>query len=139
MAEQHEAAMTVAKTYFQRWTTGDSAGLRELLSEDASITLPMSGDGSPEPGFVFEGVDAAVGYLEFSFASFEALTFLDMEWIVSHDARHVHVHARGDMVAKPSGRPYQNVYVFRIDVGDGRVHHVQEVTNPITWANLQNA
>lgn len=46
------------------------------------------------------------------------------------------MHARGDMVAKPSGRSYKNVYVFRIDLREGRVCHVEEVTNPITWANL---
>ena len=135
MAEQHDAASTLVEAYFEHWTRGDGAASRALLTDDASITLPMSGDGSPEPGFVFEGVDAAVGYLQFSHGTFESLDFLDVERFVSEDARHVHVHARGDMVTR-DGRPYRNVYVFRFDLREGRISHVEEVTNPVAWANL---
>ena len=136
MAEQHDAAIALTTAYFEHWTRGDSAASRALLTEDASIVLPMSGDGSPEPGFVFEGADAAVGYLQFSHGTFESLDFHDVEKIVSEDARHVHVHARGNMVVKADGRPYRNVYVFRFDLRDGMISHVEEVTNPIAWANL---
>lgn len=35
-----------------------------------------------------------------------------------------------------TGTPYTNVYVFRLELRDGAIAHVDEYTNPIIWTNL---
>jgi ketosteroid isomerase-like protein len=136
MTDQHEKALAAAKTYFDYWASNDEAGLRGLLSEHATIILRNSGDGSSAPGSVFEGIDNALGYLAFANSTFERMTLVDQEWMVSHDARHVHLHAVGDMTTREGGKEYRNVYVFRIDFEEGEITRVTEYTNPVIWANL---
>ena len=135
MAVQHDAALAVAKAYFANWIGGDMGRLRGLLSEDVTIVLPNSGD-TPVPSFRFDGVDEALGYLQSAYTTFERLTFRDEQWVVSQDARFVYLHAVGDMVAKPNGKDYDNVYVFRLEMQDETIVRVLEYTNPIIWANL---
>ena len=52
------------------------------------------------------------------------------------DARFVYLHAVGDMVAVPNGKDYDNVYVLRLQLEDGRITEVLEYTNPIIWDDL---
>ncbi len=135
MTAQHDAALATAQAYLTSWVDGDMDRLRSLVSQDVTIVLPYSGD-TPVPSFRFGGIDEALGYLQFAHASFERLTFRDEQWVVSQDARFVYLHAVGDMVAKPNGKDYDNVYVFRMELQEGKITEVLEHTNPIIWANL---
>ena len=135
MTHQHDAALAVAKSYFAKWNDGDFDALRGMLADDAVIVLPLSGGSSPDPSFVFTGKDGALGYLKFARNIFTGITFSDENWFVSEDAASVHLHARGDMRTK-DGRPYRNVYVFRLEIRDGKIVHVDEYTNPIIWNDL---
>ncbi|WP_374945861.1 nuclear transport factor 2 family protein [Agreia sp.] len=135
MTDQHDSILALAKSYFAMWSNSDFEGARALLADDVSIVLPNSGGSSPEPAFVFNGVESAVGYLQFAMSIFTSITFDDEQWFVSDDDRTVHLHARGDMTTR-DGKPYTNVYVFRITVDDGKITHVDEYTNPIIWQDL---
>ena len=135
MADLHDKALTTAKTYVEAWAAGDFDRLRTLLSDDAELILPFSGD-SPTPSFAFTGLEQAISYLEFAFGTFEHLTFRDEEWVVSEDAKYVYFHATGDMVAKPTGQDYDNVYVLRFRLRGERIVQVLEHTNPVIWNNL---
>lgn len=135
MSTPYESALATAEAYVDSWAAGDFERLRGLLSEDAAIILPNSGD-SPTPSYVFTGVDEAIGYLRFAFTSFEHITFRDEEWVVSRDARYVYLHAVGDMTAKANGKKYANVYVLRFECEGDRIVRVLEYTNPIIWNNL---
>lgn len=135
MAVQHDAALTTAQAYLTSWVEGDMDRLRSLVSEDVTIVLPNSGR-TVVPSFRFDGVDEALGYLRTAHATFERLTFRDEQWVVSQDARFVYLHAVGDMVAVPNGKDYDNVYVFRLQLEDGRITEVLEYTNPIIWDDL---
>ena len=135
MTAQHDAALAVAQEYFDSWVEGDVERLRSVVSEDVSVVLPFSGD-TPVPAYAFDGVEEALGYLRSAHATFERLTFHDQQWVVSHDARFVYLHAVGDMVAVPNGKDYDNVYVFRLELRDGKVVHVLEHTNPVIWTAL---
>lgn len=135
MTDQHDSALALAKSYFAMWNHSDFEGLRAILADDATIVLPNSGGSSPEPALVFPGIENVLGYLQFAMGIFVSITFVDEQWFVSEDASTVHLHARGDMATK-DGRPYVNVYVFRITIHHGRITHVDEYTNPIIWQDL---
>lgn len=38
--------------------------------------------------------------------------------------------------AKPNGKDYDNVYVLRLELQDGKIVRVLEYTNPVIWNNL---
>lgn len=135
MDDRHAGALAIAKEYFKSWTDGDIQRLRAVISEDVTLVLPFSGE-TPEPAFRFDAVDQALGYLQFAHSTFERLTFHDEQWVVSQDARFVYLHAVGDMVAKPNGKKYDNVYMFRLQLRDGKIDEVLEYTNPVIWTNL---
>jgi ketosteroid isomerase-like protein len=135
MAQEHENALAIAKRYFERWEAHDTAGLRELLTDNTAIIFPMSISGTPEPWQVFDGIEKAMGYLELAMYNLPQLRLVDQEWSVSHDARYVHLHARGDMVTR-TGLPYHNVYVFRLEIAGGRILRVDEYANPVAWTAL---
>ena len=135
MTHQHDFALALAKDYFAKWNDSDFDALRGILADDVTVVLPNSGGSSPEPSTVFTGVDEALNYLRFSMSIFTGIAFVDEKWFVSEDARTVHLHARGDMTTK-DGRPYRNVYVFRVETRDRRIVHVDEYTNPIIWDDL---
>ena len=127
--------LNTAKLFFTRWPANDAAGLRELLTDDATLVVPLSADGSPEPYYVFTGADQVMGYLEGAMALLPQIRFINQEWAVSDDARYVYLHADGDMVAKTGAR-YRNVYVYRLTFRDGRIARIDEYANPVAWTNL---
>ncbi|MFF4900959.1 nuclear transport factor 2 family protein [Streptomyces sp. NPDC001068] len=133
MATEHENALTTAKQYFERWEAHDAAGMRELLTDETTIVFPMSIEGTPEPWAVFDGIEKAMGYLRLAMSNLPQLRLIDREWSVSHDARYVHLHARGDMITR-TNLLYHNVYVFRLEIADGRIIRVDEIANPVPWA-----
>lgn len=135
MDDRHASALAIAEQYFTSWTDGDVERLRALVSEDVTLVLPFSGE-TPEPAFRFDGVDQTLGYLQFAHGTFERLTFRDEQWVVSQDAHFVYLHAVGDMLAKPNGEKYDNVYTFRLQLRDGKINEVLEYTNPVIWTKL---
>ena len=135
MSAPYEAVLATAEEYVDSWAAGDFERLRGLLSDNAAIILPNSGD-SPKPSYVFTGVDEAIGYLRFAFASFEHITFHDKEWVVSRDAHYVYLHTIGDMTTRVNSRKYANVYVLRFEFEGDKIARVLEYTNPIIWNNL---
>ncbi len=135
MTDQPDGALAIAQSYFASWIEGDMERLRGLVSENLTIVLPNSGE-TTVPSFRFDGVDEALGYLQTAYTTFDRLTFRDQQWVVSQDARFVYLHAVGDMVAKPNGKDYTNIYVFRLGLVDGKIAEVLEYTNPVIWAKL---
>ncbi|MEU8660566.1 nuclear transport factor 2 family protein [Actinoplanes philippinensis] len=127
--------LDTAKQLFERWAANDPAGLRELLTDDATLVLPLSADGSPEPFYTFTGVDGVLAYMQGAMANLPQIRFVNQQWHVSDDARYVHLHADGDMVAK-TGAPYRNTYVYRLTFRDGRIAAIDEYANPVAWTKL---
>jgi ketosteroid isomerase-like protein len=131
----HESALRTARLFFDRWEAHDPAGLREVLTADVSLVVPLSADGSPEPFYAFHGVEDVMGYVQGAMTLLPQIRFVDREWSVSDDARHVHLHAAGDMVAR-TGAGYRNVYVYRLTLRDDLIAAVDEYANPVAWTNL---
>jgi ketosteroid isomerase-like protein len=62
------------------------------------------------------------------------IRFADQRVSVVADGRTSFVQANGDFTTA-DGRPYNNVYVFRLDWRDGRVVSGEEYFNPVTFSN----
>jgi hypothetical protein len=91
-----------------------------------------------------DALAALVGGLAYTAVELTELVGDDAELAFApHDQRAVEVYWRGAWLctAHPhdgdfttDGRPYRNVYVFRIDWRGDRIAHVEEYGNPVTFS-----
>jgi uncharacterized protein len=67
--------------------------------------------------------------------AFSQLRMRDREMIVGEDGNTVFMECRGDYITT-DGRPYNNVYIFKFTISDGKIRYVREYCNPVTYAVL---
>ena len=126
----------IAKAYLDGLEGQDIESVAALLAEDATIEIPLSNTGDLGPWFKFEGKDEALGYIKTIFENFGQVKLLDRAVYVSEDGRTVFVETTGDLVQRATNASYRNKYVFKFTIRDGRVTHVSEYANPVTFAKL---
>lgn len=136
MDTTHQKALDTAKGFIAAFEGRDRDAVAELLAPTANFIIPLSIEGTPEPWYVFDSPESVLGYIESVAAKFDHVAFLDKVWTVSEDARSVFLQANGDILSTAEKLVYNNVYIFRIDVQDGKVVKVWEYANPVAYANL---
>ena len=113
-----------------------SGATSKLPWDDVVYTLPLSASGTPDPWFVYIGKQATSEYQRGVIQRFSQLHMMDQQYTVSSDGSTVFVETRGDYIAAEGDRPYNNVYVFKFVVHNGKITHVYEYANPVTYAKL---
>ncbi|WP_371502587.1 nuclear transport factor 2 family protein [Kitasatospora sp. NBC_00374] len=136
MTTHHDTALNTAKAFFAAFEGRDPGSMRAVLAPHANITIPLSIEGTPAPWYVFDGQEHVLGYVESVAAKFDHVAFLDKVYTVSADAKSVFLQANGDILATAEKLVYRNVYIFRVEVEDGKVVKVWEYANPVAYANL---
>lgn len=109
----------------------DHAAIAAMLTPDAQWVFRMSLDGSPEPETA-AGRDQVLAKVAEIAGLLSEVRFTDRR-ITDAGAGTVFVQTNGDFRAA-DGRPYRNVYVFRLDWRDGRLASWEEYNNPVTIA-----
>ena len=92
--------------------------------------FPLSASGDPEPWFVYDGKQATYDYQRGVLERFAQLRMLDPQYTVNADASVVFVEARGDYIAHEGNAPYNNVYVFKFVLANGKIERAYEYANP---------
>ncbi len=110
--------------------TGNEAGLADILDDQVVWSTPMSSGGA-EGGEPARGREAFGSRLAAIGGLMTSAKFVDRRITASADTATTFVQTRGDFVTA-DGRPYQNVYVFRLDWRDGKIVSWEEYANPIT-------
>jgi ketosteroid isomerase-like protein len=126
----------IAKAYLDGLEGQDIETVAALLTEDATIEIPFSNTGDLSPWFRFVGKDGALGYIKTIFENFGQVKLLDRAVYVSEDGRIVFVETTGDLVQRATNTSYRNKYIFKFTIRAGRVAHVSEYANPVTFAKL---
>ena len=124
------SAETVADSFFAALASEDAIAIHDLLDENVLWTIPLSSDGNPEPAATFANHDQAMQYVNGAFANFGAVRFRDAVWTFGKDDRSVVMQGNGDL--SYDGKPYHNVYVFKLEIDDGVIVRVYEYANPVT-------
>ena len=83
-----------------------------------------------------EGKQATSDYQRAVLRRFSRLHMVDPEYTVSPDGDRVFVTTKGDYIQEDGDKPYNNVYVFRFAIADGKIQRVDEYANPVTFAKL---
>lgn len=122
-------AEDLARAYFTALQAKDKAAILALLSEDFLLEAPMNSSGPNGLPTSWAGLQAAGAGYEKAFRVIDALKFEDLVLTPSRDGAVVFAEGRGAM-RMADGRPYANVYVFRIDVDGGRISRIREYADP---------
>ncbi|MGW0436028.1 nuclear transport factor 2 family protein [Micromonospora sp. NPDC003197] len=136
MNNAHRDALDLTQAFFAAFEGRDRAGVDAVLAPNANITIPLSIDGTPEPWYVFDGKEHVLGYIDSVIAKFDHLAFLDKHYTVSEDATSVFLQANGDILSTAEKLVYRNVYVFKVEVENGKIVKIWEYANPVAYANL---
>jgi len=126
----------IVTTYLNALEEQDIDALSGLLTEGATIEIPLSNTGDLNPWFLFEGKPAALNYIRTIFQNFAQVKLLDRSVYVAEDGRTVFVEAKGDLIQRSTSASYRNRYVFKFTIRDGKVARVSEYANPVPFAKL---
>ena len=136
MTPTQQQSLDIVSAFYAAKERRDLDATVELFADNIVYVFPLSSSGEPQPWFVFEGKAAATDYQHGVLSRFSRLHMIDPEYTVSPDGDRVFVTAKGDYVQEDGHKPYNNVYVFRFAIAEGKIHRVDEYANPVTFAKL---
>ena len=84
----------------------------------------------------FNGKEETTAYQRGVIERFSQMRMLNIESFVNPDGSTIFVTARGDYVQAVDQQHYNNLYVFKFVVKDGKITGVDEYANPVTFAKL---
>ncbi|TQM33476.1 nuclear transport factor 2 family protein [Nocardia bhagyanarayanae] len=113
----------------------DLNAITEKIAQNATITVPLSFTGAPEPAGHFANKEEVLGYVSGVTTNFQTIRFTDLRITVTAKGETTFAQANGDFVTA-DGRPYRNVYIYRFDWKDGLMVHADEYANPITLCDI---
>ncbi|MFF0726188.1 nuclear transport factor 2 family protein [Streptomyces sp. NPDC004134] len=113
----------------------DLETITELTHREATLTLPLSFTGNREDAARFTGKDQVLGYVQGVFKTMGKIDFTGVRVSTTPDGNTSFVQAAGNFTTA-DGRPYENDYIFRYDWKNGRLVHIEEYGNPITFCNV---
>lgn len=136
MTDIQQQSIDLVKSFYAAKERRDLEATVGLFADDVVYTLPLNASGTPDPWFVYDGKQTTSEYQRGVIQRFSQLRMMDRQYTVSSDGSTVFVEARGDYIQAEGDRPYNNVYVFKFVVRDGKITHVYEYANPVTYAKL---
>jgi ketosteroid isomerase-like protein len=127
------ASRDVARAYFSALERKDLEGLLAILTPDSVLEMPFDVSGTNVPRRLWHGIDGAAAHYGQAFTDVASIIFTGVDIRPTSDPDVVFAEASGDM-AMVNGRPYNNRYVFRFDLRDGKIRRIREYGNPVTSA-----
>ncbi|AZM47489.1 hypothetical protein DMB38_18330 [Streptomyces sp. WAC 06738] len=113
----------------------DLETVSELTHREATLTLPLSLTGKREDAARFTGKEQVLGYVQGVFTTMGEIDFTGVRVSTTTDGTTSFVQAAGNFTTA-DGRPYENDYIFRYDWKNGRLVHIEEYGNPVTFCNV---
>ncbi|MBD0417051.1 nuclear transport factor 2 family protein [Oryzicola mucosus] len=126
----------LTETYLNALEGQNLETISSLLADVPTIDIPFSNTGDLAPWFNFEGREQALGYIATIFKNFSQVKLVDRTIYAANDGKTAFVETKGDLIQRDTGASYRNVYVFKLSMQDGRITHVREYANPVTFAKL---
>lgn len=104
-----------------------------LLTDDSTMECVLGLDGNNAPRRFWDGMAGARDHYTRAFDAVESIEFTEMVINQALDPNLVFAEALGSMRMR-NGRPYDNRYVFRFNLRDGKIATLREYCNPVTAA-----
>ncbi|MEL6365073.1 MAG: nuclear transport factor 2 family protein [Pseudomonadota bacterium] len=103
-----------------------------LLAPDAMLRAPYNPNGDATDAGI-RSFPASV-YVVSALQTYDNLVFEDREYSVADDRGTVWIEAEGRLVVASTGKPYENRYVFKIELSEAGITEITEYTNVATLA-----
>ena len=103
-----------------------------MLAPDAMLHAPYNPNGDATDASIrsFPASMYVVGAMQ----TYDNLVFEDREYSVADNGGTVWIEAEGRLRVAATGEPYENRYVFKIELGDAGITEITEYTNVATLA-----
>jgi ketosteroid isomerase-like protein len=133
MPEDHQVtAEALASRYLVALQAKDKAGILSLLANGCELIAPCNVSGTNDLSDSWSSESLATNY-DNAFSKIAIIHYVDLEITPSRDGKVAFAEGLGQMMMA-NGRPYNNRYIFRFDVADGKITRIKEYLNPITSA-----
>jgi ketosteroid isomerase-like protein len=126
-----------AQEFLDRLEQKDTDAIAATLHPEVTFSHPLSLSGKRADAVRWQGKDRVLGYLGGASMMMDRIRFTDQRLSVAAGGGTAFVQADGDLTTA-DGRPYQNVYIFRIDWRGDRVIAIEEYANPLTFCQTFN-
>lgn len=134
MSNEHPAPLDLAQTFFEALEKQDISLIERHLADDVVEIIPFSNTGTPDPFYAFHGKAEVLAYLTTIVTRFSRVALVNKRYSVDAEGGTVFVQAEGDLVQAGTDTRYQNVYVFKFEIRDGQIVHIDEYANPVTYS-----
>jgi ketosteroid isomerase-like protein len=131
--QQPTPATNVARAFLASMERKDKDGMISLLTEDSVMECVLGLDGNNAPRTFWDSIAGARNHYTGAFDAVESIEFTEVLINQALDPKLVFVEALGSMTMT-NGRPYDNRYVFRFELRDGKIARLREYCNPVTAA-----
>lgn len=134
--DAQQRSLNVVHEFYAAKERHDLDTVESLLADDVVYNFPLNANGTPEPWFTYNGKQATIDYQRATLERFCRIHMVDPEYTVSPTGNLVFATMTGDYIQGDGDRAYNNVYVFRLAIADGKITRVDEYANPVTFAKL---
>lgn len=126
-------AADLGGAYLEALQAKDRDAILSILADDFVLEVPCNVSGTNDFSDSWRGIDTASDKYDETFQQIEVLKYTDIEIFAGKDDGVAFAEGLGVM-KMATGVPYENRYVFRFDVEDGKIKRIREYLNPVTAA-----
>jgi ketosteroid isomerase-like protein len=126
-------AAELAEAYLVALQAKDKEGILAIVTDDFELEVPCNVSGTNDFSDSWRGLEAAKAGWDSAFREIEELQYTDLEFTGGENGKVAFAEGLGVM-KMANGRPYENRYVFRFDVENGKIRRIREYLNPVTSA-----
>jgi ketosteroid isomerase-like protein len=126
-------AAALAHAYLVALQAKDKDAILPMLTDDFMLEVPFNRSGTNDLSDSWRGKEDASAKYDDAFRRIMILKYRDIVITPAADPNVAFLEAWGTM-EMANGRPYDNRYIFRFDVQDGRIRRIREYVNPNTMA-----
>ena len=124
----------IAQKLIKAVETQDIDKFNQLVAEDIVFELPFS----QSEATVFKGREQVNGYINNIFNVFSQSRFVDTVIRESKFDNVVIVETKGDFIIASNQKPYQNRYVFFVELQKGQIISIREYSNPLVVPDVSS-
>jgi ketosteroid isomerase-like protein len=126
-------AAELAEQYLVALQAKDKDAILAIVTDDFELEVPNNVSGTNDFSDSWRGLEAAKAGWDMAFRQIEVLHYTDLEITGGEGGKVAFAEGLGVM-KMANGRPYENRYVFRFDVENGKIRRIREYLNPVTSA-----
>jgi ketosteroid isomerase-like protein len=131
--QQSTPSTALAREFLACMERKDKEGMLALLADDSVMECVLGLDGDNAPRTFWDSLTSAEDHYTRAFDAVESIELTEVVINQALDPTLVFVEALGSMTMS-NGRPYDNRYVFRFELRDGKIARLREYCNPVTAA-----